>query len=339
MKANTTSLSASTRNIATILAIALVSIISACSGNESAQPVPTDSIVAPPTAMPDTFVVEEPKREPAGPIGNPAAALAYMNSSPDSALYAAGVIPLIAIDAPKYAEKLLNSTYDRFMVADKGSLYVYLYDRWGREIKRYRMCAGKGIGTKLGKGDSRTPEGLFTVEGIYDSTDWLFTDDNGVTSKVKGQFGPRFIRLRTPVSMQIGIHGTRAPWSLGGRFSHGCMRISNESILELAPLAEPGMIVIVNPGKRDAAVNETEGNNVVRLTLYVDPSKLPDPLPVAPVVINDSIAVDSLANDSILAPASIPTTPDSLAIPATKQSAPLDSLKNTPASTDSIHNK
>ena len=68
------------------------------------------------------------------------------------------------------------------------------------------MACAKNYGTKHKKADSRTPEGFFEVEGIYNSTDWLYTDDDGVTSKKKGQFGPRFIRLKIPVTSQIGIH-------------------------------------------------------------------------------------------------------------------------------------
>ena len=40
-------------------------------------------------------------------------------------------------------------------------------------------------------------------------------------SKKKGQFGPRFIRLKIPGTTQIGIHGTCAPWSIGHRVRHG----------------------------------------------------------------------------------------------------------------------
>ena len=95
------------------------------------------------------------------------------------------------------------------------------------------------------------------------SEDWLFTDDDGYTSPKKGQFGPKFIRIRIPVTSQIGIHGTSAPWSIGGRSSHGCIRIKNENILELAELVEPGMPVIIVPGKKDMKVNLEEGSETI----------------------------------------------------------------------------
>ncbi len=273
----------------------------ACSGVSDKTSQVTDSVVVVPTseAMPDTFSVDTATtvERPVPPIKNSREAFDYMNTSPDSGLYAAGVMHKIAKHNPAYALKLFKSTFDKFIIVDKGSMHVYLCDRYGREQKRYRMACGRNYGHKNEKGDSRTPEGFFTVENIYDSTDWLFTDDNGKTSKVKGQFGPRFIRLRTPVTTQIGIHGTCAPWSLGARCSHGCIRLSNESILELVDLVEPGMPVIVNPSRRDDGVNEQEGRlDIVRIPLYFDPTR------VVPLAVTDTTAT---TNDTIAPPGDI----------------------------------
>lgn len=189
-------------------------------------------------------------------------ALEFMRNSPDRDRYERGILPAMARDVLPYAEKLLNNRHPRFIIVDKERMKVILYDRFGVQLESYGMACAKRYGTKHKKADSRTPEGFFEVEGIYDSTEWLFTDDNGVQSKKKGQFGPRFIRLRTPVSSQIGIHGTCAPWSIGGRSSHGCIRITNENILALVKLVEAGMPVIVSPGHKDIAVNESEGYDV-----------------------------------------------------------------------------
>ena len=190
--------------------------------------------------------------------------LSFIDSREDAALYKGGIIPVIAHNVPAYATKLLSEleTYSSFIIVDKASMRVLLYDKYGQIIRSYDMACAKNYGTKHKKADSRTPEGFFSVEGKYDSTDWLFTDDDGVTSKKKGQFGPRFIRIKTPVSMQIGIHGTGSPWSLGHRVSHGCIRISNDNIMELFGLVEKGMPVIVLPGKRDRAVNREEGYDI-----------------------------------------------------------------------------
>ncbi len=189
-------------------------------------------------------------------------ALEYMKKSIHADKYSEGILPQMADDCLPYATKLLNSPYQRFIVVDKHRMRVILFDKYGREEKSYRMACAKNYGSKHQKADSRTPEGFFSAQGVYDSTDWLFTDDNGKTSKIKGQFGPRFIRLKTPITSQIGIHGTCAPWSIGARCSHGCIRIKNEQILELIEYVEVGMPIIVSPSLKDTKVNMAEGYDI-----------------------------------------------------------------------------
>lgn len=183
----------------------------------------------------------------------------YLQKSPHKAAYSQGIIPLIADKSLEYAEKLVNNTHDGFIIVDKSRMKVIFYDKYGREKLNYGMACAKRYGTKHKKADSRTPEGFFTAEGIYNSTDWLFTNDEGYTSPAKGQFGPRFIRLKCPNTSQIGIHGTAAPWSIGNRASHGCIRVTNENILELVKHVTVGMPIIVVPGKRDIETNNAEG--------------------------------------------------------------------------------
>lgn len=189
----------------------------------------------------------------------------YMDESPVAARYRKGILPAMARTAPEYAERLLNSRYPRFVVADKGSMRVIVYDSCGVELRSFKMAAGKKYGNKHKRRDMRTPEGFFSVEGIYNSTEWLFTDDDGNTSKKKGQYGPRFIRLAIPTTSAIGIHGTCAPWSVGGRRSHGCMRVNNDDIFQLVALVEKGMPVIVNPSSRDQEVNMLENSPVRKI--------------------------------------------------------------------------
>lgn len=186
----------------------------------------------------------------------------YITHGSEASKYSGGILPVIAREVPEYAEKLIANQHPRFIVVDKASMRVLLYDCYGKLEREYDMACAKNYGTKHKKADARTPEGFFEVEGIYNSTDWLFTDDEGNTSQKKGQFGPRFIRIKIPTTSQIGIHGTCAPWSIGHRTSHGCIRLTNDHILELVELVEPGMPVVIIPGKRDRAVNREEGYEI-----------------------------------------------------------------------------
>ena len=220
-------------------------------------------------------------------------ALKFVKSEEYRNSYKGSIIPQMIKDYFPYAQKLLNSKYQRFIVVDKYSMRVMLFDRVGRLERAYKMACARNYGTKHEKGDERTPEGFFSVENIYDSTDWLFVDDDGKKSDIKGQFGPRFIRLRIPGTSQIGIHGTCSPRSIGWRCSHGCIRITNEQIMELVELVEPGMPVIVNPGRRDTKTNLEEGFDVPWISVAPDTARYRKPkfTPKPPV---DTIVADSV---------------------------------------------
>lgn len=286
------------------------------------------------TVMPDTLVSEPETELPPVVLTDTEGILAAMAASPDSARYAAGILPQMARDVPEYAGKLLVNEEEGFLIVDKATMKLYRYDRYGVEQERVGVAVAKPYGSKHKRRDNRTPEGYFTIEGIYDSTDWLYTDDDGNTSEVKGQFGPRFMRLRTPVSSQIGIHGTVAPWSIGGRRSHGCIRMTNENILRFAEICRPGWPVIVSPGPKDMAVNKEEGYDIPSVSVIPGRPRCKPGKPVAPVEetaptgsasdINgrqtDSAAVDSVAvapkeelRQPGAAPDSVPT-PD-IAVP------------------------
>lgn len=199
-------------------------------------------------------------------LSTPEEILEFMNRSKDSARYASGILPQMVKDAPGYADSLFRIRPSRFLVADKAKMRVFVFDSLGCEVTSFRMACAKNYGNKHKKGDSRTPEGFFRVEGVYDSTEWLYTDDNGYTSPVKGQYGPRFIRVKTvPRRWPIGIHGTNAPWSIGGRRSHGCMRLTNDDIVALVPLVEKDMPVIISPSSKDMQVNFEEGKPTLRV--------------------------------------------------------------------------
>lgn len=245
--------------------IVLSIILSSC-GKGKDSDADTDTFI--PTEMPDivdSVKTDTVKREDGTPyvhFENKDAAVRFIEASQNPSRYKQGIIWKILQDNLEYAEKLLNNTTDRFLIVDKGSMRVIVYDKYGVEETNFGICCARNFGTKHHKGDSRTPEGFFSVEGVYDSTDWLFTNDNGYTSPVKGQFGPRFIRLKVPNTSQIGLHGTVAPGSIGGRSSHGCIRLTNDNILKLVKLVKKGMPVIVSPGPRDRAVNEREGYHI-----------------------------------------------------------------------------
>lgn len=313
-------------------------IFTACNGNNDAGASNVDSTVV--EAVVDTVVPieidsvaikQEEKKADSIRISNIASAeeaIEYMKNSPDSDKYEEGVLIAMARQSLDYTKRLLQNEYDYFIVVDKPSMYVVLFDKFGREKQSYKMACARNYGTKHKRSDCRTPEGFFSAEGIYNSTDWLYTDDNGYTSPTRGVYGPRFIRLNTPVTRTVGIHGTNGPGSLGRRASHGCIRLHNNSILDLVKYARKGMPVIVNPSDRDQEVNRKEGYKVVQINIgkpkVTQPIENPkdksrgeegDSLPMA----IDSIKTAAPANDVIAHPAepdAEPATPASPQTPA-----------------------
>lgn len=93
------------------------------------------------------------------------------------------------------------------------------------------IACGIRKGDKTGKGDYRTPEGDFSISGMFNSTDWIHRTRDG--RAVKGCYGPRFLRLRTGRFSGIGIHGTNAPGSIGRRASEGCIRVNSANIMTI----------------------------------------------------------------------------------------------------------
>ncbi len=196
-------------------------------------------------------------------------ALRYMENSENWDKYSSGILPKMASTNLDYVTKLLNNTHDGFIVVDKGRMKVIRFDKFGEPVATFGMACGKNYGTKHKRSDCRTPEGFFSVKRIQDSTDWKYVDDDGNVSQKTGEFGPRFIRLDIPGITSIGIHGTCAPWSIGGRRSHGCIRLKNENIMELVEMVEVGMPVIVSPGTRDQKINAEEGYDIPRISTVI----------------------------------------------------------------------
>ncbi|MDE5840319.1 MAG: L,D-transpeptidase [Muribaculaceae bacterium] len=216
-----------------------------------------------------------PKIKPYYTFYSAAGAIQFMMESENSKEYARGILPQMAHDELSYVEKIINNEHDGFIVVDKSRMKVIKFNRFGVEEESFGMACAKNYGTKHTKGDSRTPEGFFTVKQIQNSTDWHYVDDNGKVSEKTGEFGPRFIRLNIPHITSIGIHGTSAPWSIGGRRSHGCIRLTNENIMRLVDMVETGMPVIITPGKKDMAVNKSEGYDIPSI------STIPNTTPLA----------------------------------------------------------
>lgn len=81
-----------------------------------------------------------------------------------------------------------------------------------------------GIGTML----TQTPVGTYTIINKAPNPG--------------GPFGAYWLGLSRP---HYGIHGTNNPASIGHEVSHGCIRMYNEDVLQLAALVPIGTNVVI----------------------------------------------------------------------------------------------
>jgi len=132
---------------------------------------------------------------------------------------------------------------DKWIFIDKGNFTLILYDK-DEILREWKIAVGLSTGDKQRRGDNRTPNGIFRIRQIQDSSKWTydFKDGKGI---IEGAYGPWFIRLHTPPWTGIGIHGTHDPDSISTRATEGCIRMKNEELDELKNLVRMGMPVVI----------------------------------------------------------------------------------------------
>lgn len=149
-----------------------------------------------------------------------------------------------------YRHKVSDINNAAFLVISKEEMRIRLIDYKGREILRYGIACGKNFGDKEKRGDLKTPEGIFHISEIVNSSNWKhdFGDGKG---EISGAYGPYFMRLEVPGHKGIGIHGTHKPESIGTRDTEGCIRLHNEELEKLVNHCHVGMAVFITPSYKD----------------------------------------------------------------------------------------
>jgi hypothetical protein len=124
------------------------------------------------------------------------------------------------------------------VVIYKTKFVMEILDSTGKAVCEFPVSIGKNpdLADKKMVGDSRTPEGDFTVSNIHKSSDWRFKN-------IELAYGPYFIRLNTPGWTGIGIHGTNEPYLLGAPVSHGCIRLNSKNVVKLKSAVKVGTVV------------------------------------------------------------------------------------------------
>lgn len=130
------------------------------------------------------------------------------------------------------------------IVVSKKNFQLIVLNQKNDTLRTFPCAVGLNTGQKQAIGDKRTPEGVFSVQSIEDSSGWShdFHDGTGVHPYA---YGPYFIRLQIPRWSGIGIHGTCFPESIGARSSEGCIRLYNDHITTLLTYINIGMKVTI----------------------------------------------------------------------------------------------
>lgn len=149
-----------------------------------------------------------------------------------------------------YNKEVEKIDYAKFLIISKEDMKLSVYNYRGEKITSYPIACGKAYGNKKTKGDMKTPEGIFHISEIVDSSTWVhdFNDEKG---EIPNAYGSHFIRLEVTGYKGIGIHGTHKPESIGTRDTEGCIRLHNTDLKELVQLVKHGMVVIITPSSKD----------------------------------------------------------------------------------------
>ncbi|MBN2458878.1 L,D-transpeptidase [Candidatus Woesearchaeota archaeon] len=123
--------------------------------------------------------------------------------------------------------------------------YVFVVDKETQRAKVYKLAyqlvdeadvsTGMNPGDKERAGDHKTPNGIFEVQSVQDSSNWRYGGELAYGPKAarlnagrwdsKGNYKPDEIS-------DILAHGTNEPEKLGSAASHGCVRFLNSLVDE-----------------------------------------------------------------------------------------------------------
>ncbi len=183
----------------------------------------------------------------------------------------------LAQGAPVPAPDVLINGSGLHVVINLPQTRLFLY-RDGTLLKSYPVAVGKML--------TQTPTGTYAVTGIYPNPVWYVPKSIQEEMKQQGKpvqtsvppgpdnpLGNAFVRFGE-ARLGLGMHGTNAPASVPGFRSHGCVRLKNEDIDELASTVAPGAAVTV--AYQTVLLNEDAAGELW-LTALKNPYKLDDP--------------------------------------------------------------
>ena len=149
---------------------------------------------------------------------------------------------LLSLPGTALAAKWVPKADEYWIQVNKEQLRLSLYK--GREVqKSWYVSIGKGKCTeKTSRMDLITPAGTYTIYRVVEDASKLVFDPKWFAEEgepQEGVYGTKLISFYN--KWQIAVHGTNAPWSVGRRATHGCIRMRNKEIEDLTTYVKPKM--------------------------------------------------------------------------------------------------
>lgn len=147
----------------------------------------------------------------------------------------------VAVQALEIRPKVTMASFDKVLLLRQSEYRLYLY-QGGQRTHDWLVATGTG--------GYPTPVGQFEVAAKRYMPTWVNPDPNGWGKGMQAKVGPGpdnplgVRALNWSRTGAIRFHGTSNIASLGQDASHGCVRLSNEDIVQLYDLVDVGTKII-----------------------------------------------------------------------------------------------
>lgn len=149
-----------------------------------------------------------------------------------------GLDPARASEASEAVESSEEASPETMVVVKRSEHRLYLY-KDGELIKSYKVGVGKRKGS--------TPVGKFRIIGKAHNPAWNYKGKYVPGGSPANPLGKWWMALSVThkSGTRFGIHGTNAPWSIGGNVSRGCIRMLNKDAANLYRQVNAGTPVLI----------------------------------------------------------------------------------------------
>ena len=170
-----------------------------------------------------------------------------------SALYASARAALRDQTLDRALRPELKTVKPRITTAGLASAYgtIITIDRANFKLRLFkRLKLSKTYGVAVGMPGYPTPTGRFSIANKAVNPAWTAPNSPWAgayaNETVAGGSAENPLKARwMGIVNGVGIHGTGAPWSIGSRASHGCIRMTVPDVIDLYPRVPVGTPVVI----------------------------------------------------------------------------------------------